>query len=131
MQTGNTNIAYPFLDAIGASLVEGFVVSDIIVNLLIIEYLKSNVCRDVESMLLSRCQQTYPRRDLMRLPTEQTKHTYGVSLIHRFAEDFVTHDNNSIRCNHEFIVPHRLLIGICLFLCNIACHLADGQICRE
>ena len=52
MKACDANVANPFLDAIGPSLVEGFVLRYIIGNLLIGENLESHFRRHIEATFL-------------------------------------------------------------------------------
>ena len=52
MKACDTNVANPLLDAIGTSLVEGFVLGYIIGDLLIGEHLESHFRRHVETAFL-------------------------------------------------------------------------------
>ncbi len=128
VETRHADVAYPFLDAIGTSLVEGLVMADVVTDLLVAERLESHVGRHVEGMLLGGCQQANTRGHLMRPSAEQVKHTDSIFLIRRLPQYLITHDDDGIGRDHQFVIPDDPTVGIGLLAGDVEGYLAHGQV---
>ena len=87
LQSRASDIAYPFLDAIGSCLVERLVFRHVIFDFLFRERLEGYLCSHGELVLLLDGGQTDTRDDMVGLATQHAEHPLGIFRILGFSED--------------------------------------------
>ena len=130
VKTCDADVAYPFLDAVGASLVEGLIVGDVIVDLVIGEGFEGDIGSDGKAAFRLTAEHTDTGSDLMGTSADEPQHPCGICLIGGFTKNLVAHDDHSIGCNHEFVVGKGGTIGIGFLTSNVKGHLRHRQIVR-
>ena len=130
MKTCDADVAYPFLDAVGASLVEGLIVGDVIADLIVGEGFEGDIGSDGKAAFRLTAEHTDTGSDLMGTSADESQHPCGICLVGGFTQNLVAHDDHSIGCDHEFVVGKGGTIGIGLLASDIKGHLRHRQIVR-
>ena len=126
----DADIAYPFLNAVGASLIEGLVFCDVIVDLIVGELLEGDVGGNGKASLSLMGKHTDTRCDLMGTAADKSQHPFSILLVDWLAQYLVTYYDYGVSSNHEFVFSKGRTIGISLLACDIQGHLRHGQIIR-
>lgn len=130
VKTCDADVAYPFLDAIGASLIEGLIAGDVITDLVVGEWFEGDISSDGEAAFRLTGEHTDASGDLMGTSTDEPKHPFCIRLVDGFAQDLITHDDHGVCSDHEFVVSKGSAIGISLLASDIQSHLRHRQIAR-
>ena len=104
---GDTGVAYPFLDAVGPSLVEGLVLVYIVIDLFVREILEPDERGLGELIALCHASEHHAGRDLVLAAGKEAEHADGVIPVFRFPEDFSATENHCVCRNQDFIVIKR------------------------
>ena len=111
-EAGYPNEANPFLHTIGSGLVIGSLMLYIIGNFFIGQFGKGNLSGTREASHLFLCLQGNAGYYLMGTSAQLPQHTAGISLINRFAQHLTFTINYGVGCNEQFILFHRIGIGL-------------------
>ena len=93
---GDADVAYPFLNAVGAGFVEGLILTDIVGYLFIGEFLEGDVGADGAADGLVALEEAVAGIYLVRLAAEFAQHGAGIISIARLAENLAVADDNGV-----------------------------------
>ena len=88
LQSGASDIADPFLNAVGSCLVEWLVMRDVITDFCITELLERHLGNDREMALLAAGGQAYACYHMVGLAAQHPEHANGILFILRFSENY-------------------------------------------
>ena len=130
IKTSTTDIANPLLYAVGASLVEGMVVADVVGYFIVTELLERHFRGDAEKALLLTRGQANAGGDVVDSAAKLSQHAVGISFIKRLTHDLVVADDNGVGGDEELVVSHCRTIGVCLLMGYVGGNVSNREIVR-
>ena len=120
--------ADPFLDAVGAGLVEGVVGVDVVADVFRVDVGEGDVGEAGEALLPVFGGDCHAGAHRVGLAGEFGEHVDGLLLVAWFAVDFAVEDDNGVGCDDEFVVADGVAVGGSLFEGDIFGYFVGGEV---
>ena len=124
----NTDMANPFLNAIGTRFIEGAIVAYIVIYFVVCERLECHVGDHRETRLAIYRGQRDTSDYLMRPSAQLAKHGMRLGSVMRLAHNMSAQHDNGVSRNVQLVRSYRQAIRCRLLLRYVLCYARSGQI---